>query len=171
MSTHRSLKEACLPPGWSCVPILLVVWPEESQHEPKRCSVGPSLGPNCSSWMSAPTKSSSRGTLPDISTTSFYEPRERATAAPSSPGDPLRPEGRSGPGMRPCVCPPRVESLSPLLLWNSCAQARLWGLLLPMPDPPGWGAWCGAQLSLLWENFCDLIVFQFVRHPPVGYEI
>ena len=29
----------------------------------------------------------------------------------------------------------------------------------------------GSELSLQWENFCGIIVFQFVGHPPDGYEI
>ena len=30
--------------------------------------------------------------------------------------------------------------------------------------PNGLEAWCGAQNSLLWENLCSLIIFQFLSH-------
>ena len=81
-------------------------------------------------------------------------PTSEPQPSPASPGDPPRPTGRSGPGsygvtalpwvpvhMKPCVCPLRVESLFPSVLWSSCTQAPLAskvkcsGLLLPMPDP------------------------------------
>ena len=44
--------------GWGCIPTLLVVWSEEL--EPTGCWVGPGLGANDSSKMSASNKSSSR---------------------------------------------------------------------------------------------------------------
>ena len=74
---------------------------------------------------------------------------------PISPGDPLRPAGRSVPGsygvttlpwvpthVKSCVCPPRLQSLSPPVLWSSCDQAQLAfkakcsrGSSSPLPDP------------------------------------
>ena len=60
-----------------------------------------------------------------------------------------------------CVCPPRVESLFPPVLWNSCSQFpvafEVYSLGIPPPvaGPPGWEAWPGAQnlhsmSGLLW---------------------
>ena len=74
---------------------------------------------------------------------------------PAFPGDPPRPSGMSDPDfygvpalpldpvhMKPCVCPPRVESLFLPVLWSICAQALLAfnakcsrGVLLPIPGP------------------------------------
>jgi len=35
----------------------------------------------------------------------------------------------------------------------------------PIARPPGWGAWWwGSELSILWENFCGIIILQFVAH-------
>ena len=75
---------------------------------------------------------------------------------------------------RPCVHPPRMESLFPSVLWTSCNQAPLGGSEVS-------SSWCqtprlgeltwGSELSLLWENFCDIIVLQFVDCPPGGYGI
>ena len=124
------------------------------------CSVQSGLGPNYSSWMSASTKSSSRGILPDISTTSFYEPRERGTAAPASPGDPPRPAGRPGPGVRPCVLSPRVESLG--LLRSSPALSEGSSSHCQTPLHPGWVAWPPCQTpapprlgSMAWGSACS----------------
>ena len=101
---------------------------------------------------------------------------------PASPGDSPKPTGRSNwgscgvtalpwvPGhMKPRVHPPRVESLLPSVLWSSCTQVplalqsqMLSRLLLRMPDAHlGSLAW-GSELSLLWENLCSIMSFQFV---------
>ena len=78
-----------------------------------------------------------------------------------------------------CVHPPRVESLFPLVPWNSCTQApwpsKPTALRAP-PDarPPGWEAWCGAQDSHSCGSIiilCNIIVFQFVSHLPSRYGI
>ena len=53
--------------------------------------------------------------------------------------------------MKVCVCLSRVESLFPLVLWNSCAQAPLVlnakcsGAPPPNARSPGVGTWHGAQ--------------------------
>ena len=89
---------------------------------------------------------------------------------PPPPQDPLlRPKGRSSPysygvtalpwvpvHVKPRVHPPRVESLVPP---QSCGAPTVkpdWfskpnalEALSPDSRPPGWGAWCGAQNSLL----------------------
>lgn len=80
---------------------------------------------------------------------------------------------------RPCVCPLGVDFLFPWVLWSSCDQASL------KPSKPSQSSVCfsslcqtlrleiptqSSELSLLWENFCD-IIFQFWGYPPDGYGI
>ena len=111
---------------------------------------------------------------------------------PTSAGDPSILAGRSGPvsygvtafiplvllHTRVGVSPPRVESLSPPVLWKSCDQtqlafkARFSGDSSSCCQTPRLGSltW-GSELSLLWDNFCGIIVFQFVGRPPGGYGI
>ena len=77
--------------------------------------------------------------------------------------------------MRPCVHPPRVEFLFSPVLWSSCNQAPL---AFKTKCSGGSSSWCqtprlgsltwGSELSLLWENFCDIINFQFVVTHLVG---
>ena len=47
----------------------------------------------------------------------------------------------------------------------------LWGLLLLLSDPLVGKAKVGLRTSLLWQNFCGIIVFQFVGCPPSRYGI
>ena len=64
-----------------------------------------------------------------------------------------------------CLCPPRLESLFPPVLWKSYNQIAL-ALNARFPgNSPGWEAWYGAQ------NFFGIIVLQSVGHPPGGYGI
>ena len=54
--------------------------------------------------------------------------------------------------VKPCVYPPRVESLFLLALWRSYTQApRIFKVKCsgasPDARPPGWGVWCGTQTS------------------------
>ena len=99
------------------------------------------------------------GGLTPVSTAQNYHhqclcPHSEPQLPPTSPGDPPRPAGRSGPSSyekllfplvavhtRLCVCPTRVEFLFPPVLWSSCDQAPLafkakcsGELLLLMPD-------------------------------------
>ena len=77
--------------------------------------------------------------------------------------------------VKSCVHPPRVESLFPPVLWSSCTQALL---AFKVKCSGGSSSWCqtlrmgsltwGSELSLLWGNLCDIIIFQFVCHPPAG---
>ena len=104
---------------------------------------------------------------------------------PASAEDPPTLAGRSGsvsfpwvlllplgPDMHTtCVCLPRVESLFPPVLLNSCSQILLafevcfsgnsffhcWTLRL------GSLMW-GSEPSLQWMGFCGIIVLQFVSH-------
>ena len=74
---------------------------------------------------------------------------------------------------RPCVHSPRVEFLFPPVLRSSCTQpllafkARCSRGPSPQCQTPRVGSliW-GSELSLLWENFCDTIVIQFMGCPP-----
>ena len=66
---------------------------------------------------------------------------------------------------RPCMCPPRVEFLFPPVLWNSCNQAslafkaRFSGASSSCCQTSRQGSltW-GSIFSLLWENFCGIII-------------
>ena len=110
---------------------------------------------------------------------------------PASPGDPPRLVGRSSPSsyggtalcwvpvyMKTCARPPRVQSLFPPVLWSSCTQAPR---AFKAKCSGGSSSWCqtlmlgsltwGSGLSFLCENLCDIIIFQFVGHPPDGYRI
>ena len=79
--------------------------------------------------------------------------------------------------VRPWVHPPWVEFFTPVL-WSSCTQAPL---AFKAKYSGGSSSWCqtrrlgsliwGSEFSLLWENFCDIIVLQFVGHPPWWYGI
>ena len=72
---------------------------------------------------------------------------------------------------RPCIQPPRVEFLLPPVLWNCQDQtplafkARFSGGFSSYCQIPRLGnlTW-GSELSLWCENFCGVIVFQFVGH-------
>ena len=115
-------------------------------------------------------------TFPGASAIIILAPTVEPQVTPTSPGDPLRPSGSSGPiscwvtvlpwvpvSMKPCVHHPNMESLFPLVLWSSCTQgllafkAKCFGAYPPDARLPGWGAWCGTQKShyyeeLLWNN-------------------
>ena len=77
-----------------------------------------------------------------------------------------------------CLCPPRLESLFPSVLWKSYNQiplafkARFSGDSQPLCQIPGLErlTW-GSEPSQQWENFFVIIVFQFVGHPPGSYGI
>ena len=80
--------------------------------------------------------------------------------------------------MKPCVHPLRVEFLFPPVLWNSCNQsllaikARFYGGSSSCCQISRLGilTWC-SELSILWENFCGIIIFLFVGHPLNVYGI
>ena len=79
---------------------------------------------------------------------------------------------------RSYVPPLRVEFLFPPVLWNSCDQtllafkARFSGGSSSHCQTPRLGSlmWCW-ELSLLWENLCGIIIFQFLGCPPSRYGI
>ena len=109
---------------------------------------------------------------------------------PPTPGDPSKLD-ESGPGSyevitfalcpsytRTGVHPPRVESLFPPVLWSSCIQALL---AFKTNCSGGSSSQCqtsrlgslmwDSELSLLWENFCNITILQFMGHAPEGYGI
>ena len=117
-------------------------------------------------------------------------PDSQPQLPPASLGDPPKPAGRSGPGSygvtalpwvpmqaKPCVRPPRVETVSPSpveLLHSSPTGLQsqvLWGSSSPCQTPRLGSLVWGSELSLLWENLCDIIIFQFVGRPPGAYGI
>ena len=80
--------------------------------------------------------------------------------------------------MRPCVFPPRVKFSfppSPMELLNRSLvglQSQMLGGFFLWCQIPGLRSlmW-GLKLSLLWENFCNIIILQFVDCPTTGYGI
>ena len=77
-----------------------------------------------------------------------------------------------------CVCPPRVESLFPPVLSKSCNQIplafKVWfsGNSSSRCRTPRLGSLMWAsEGSLWWVDFCAIIVFQLVSHPPISYGI
>ena len=77
-----------------------------------------------------------------------------------------------------CLCPPRLESLFPQVLWKSYNQiplafkVRFPGDSQSLCQIPRLGSlmW-GSEPSQQWENFFGIIVLQFVGHPPSRYGI
>ena len=119
-------------------------------------------------------------------------PRGEPQPPPTSAGDPPTLAGRSGsvfPGVTALspwvlmhtllrVCPPRVESLLPLVPSKSCNQIppalKVWfsrnsssHCWTPRLGSLMWGS----QPSLQWVDFCGISVLQSVSHPPSSYGI
>lgn len=79
---------------------------------------------------------------------------------------------------RPCKCPPSVKFLYSPVLWNSCNQTLMF---FKARFSGGSSSCCqtlwlgrlrwGSELSLLWQNFYGITVFQFVGCPPRRYGI
>ena len=157
----------------------------------QRVRHGWELNNNNPSKISASNKSSSRWRLPDISVTNFYDSREKnrhllppqKTPRDQHVGLALAPmKSLLFPGLlmctRTCMHPARVESLLPPVLWRSCIQAPLafkvkcsGGSSSPYQTPSLGSLIWGSQLSLLLENFSNIIILQFVIRPPKGYGI
>ena len=80
--------------------------------------------------------------------------------------------------MKVYACPPRVESLFYPVLGSSCAPVLLAFKNECSSSTPskchkprrGKMMW-GSELSLLWESFCNIGIFQSVGCPPGGYRI
>ena len=140
------------PDGWSCVPALLVVWPEASQHW-SLWAVG---------WDQVlALKCRPPGSLLPVSAPQYIHhkcfcPWSDPQPPPTSPEVPLRP-GLARllwshcffPWVPPSaletfVCPPVVVFLFPSVLWSSCAQTPLklnaLGTLPANARPQGGGA-------------------------------
>ena len=173
---------------WCCVPPLLVIWPEASQHwSLQTVGWGQVL---VREWLL------SGGLMPMTTCQNCCcqcpSPCSEPQPLPSSTGDPPILAGKSGlvsyevttfsPG---CWCtqdhvlhPPIVEFLFPLILWNSYDQTLLafkvrfsGGSSSPCQTPRFGSLTWGSALSLLWEKFCSIIFFQLVSDPPGIYGI
>ena len=76
------------------------------------------------------------------------------------------------------LCPPRLESLFPPVLWKSCNQILL-AFKVRFPGDSQTLCWVprlgsltwGSRPSQQWENLSDITVLQFLGHPPGGYGI
>ena len=119
-------------------------------------------------------------------------PHSEPWMLPASTGDPSAPAGRSALGSYEAMAYfPRSWCTQDLAYslqeWSfccpqSCGIARIkhhWlskpgslGASPPVARSPGWGTsqW-SSELSLWWENFCGIIVFQFVGHSHHRYGI
>ena len=77
-----------------------------------------------------------------------------------------------------CLCPPRKESLFPLVLWKACNKIPL-ALKARFPRdsqslyqiPTLVNLTCSSEPSQDWKNFFGIIVLQFVGHLPSEKEI
>lgn len=119
-------------------------------------------------------------------------PHKEPQLPPAFLGFPPRPTGRSDPGspgvpalpwdpvhMESHLCPPRVESLFPPVLWSSCTHiptlafnAKCSGGSFSQCQAPRLGnLMCSSELSLLWESLYDIVIFQSVCHLPGRYGI
>ena len=121
----------------------------------------------------------SLGPLPPISC-----PHRKPQLPSAFPGEPPRLTGKSDSDaygvpalpwahMKLCVPPPSMESLFPLVLWSSCTQASLAyhamssnGSSSQCQTPRHGRLTWGSELSLLWENLCNIVIFQSTGHPP-----
>ena len=114
---------------------------------------------------------------------------QESQQTPTSPGDPPRPSLAWEPMksllfpwvpvyMRTYVDPPVPEFLFLPIPWNSCNQAPL---AFKARCSGGSSPWCqtaslgsltwGSELSLLWENLCNIIIFQSVGHTHGRWEL
>ena len=164
--------------GWGCVPALLVVWPEESQHwSLQAVGWGQVL---VRKWWPP-------GGLTPMSTPQNYCRQCFCPCSkpqvPASTGDPPILAGKTTQSlmrlllfslvhMRRCVHPPRVEFVSPSpveFLWSNQwwpSKPDSLGAPPPIARPPGWGAWHGAQNlhSCRWTCVVNLFSSLWVTH-------
>ena len=129
--------------------------------------------------------------FPCTSAPSVLAPTVSHSHSPTPPGDTPRPSGSFVPHSsavtafaqvllctRLCVYPPGVEFLFPPFLRSSCNQASWpWKLSAPRESSSWWqtprlgSLTCASELSPLWENLWEIIIFPLVSHPPGGYRI
>lgn len=112
--------------------------------------------------------------------------KERTIAVSCCLSDIPTPAGRWGPGFYEVIAFPLASGLHEALLvpsksgvsilqspWSSCNQAML---VFKAEYSGGFSSWCqtsrlgsltwASETTLLWGNLCDIIIFQFVGHPP-----
>ena len=124
---------------------------------------------------------------PRTTVASVLVPAVSHSCPPTSAGHPPILAGNSGPvfygatafipfilvHMRTCVCPPRVQFLYLPVLWNSCSQTTL---AFKAIFSGGYSSHLGSlmwssELLFLQENFCGIIIFQFLGSPPGVFRI
>ena len=149
--------------------------------EPIGCWVGPGFGANDPSKMSASSKSSWRWILLNISVTGFYVPRVSHSCPPPSQETLQDQQVDLAQASMKLLLLPGFQvheilhvpfksevsaSLSPVELLLSSPTGlqsqMLWELLFLMPGPRLGRLTSGSELSLLWENICDIIILQFL---------
>ena len=143
--------------------------------------MGPGLGTNESRWQHQPQCSCDR-MFPNMAYTSVYVPSVRNSHPPASPGDSPRTTGRSGPGschliafalatsVYEILCAPfksevsisptpvGFPKLAPLAFKAKCSGVSFSQCRTPRLGSLMWGS----ELSLLWENLCNITILQFV---------
>ena len=180
--------------GLGCIPALLVVWPEAFQHRSLQ-AVGPALGANDPIKMSSSKESSHRQILPvSLCHQCLCTQREPRLPTPhlarrpsklASVAQPLKKftvfalgssvqetfqEGACLQQRSLCL-PQSWEAPAGKPCWPSKSSA----LEAPPPDArPRLGSLTqGSEPSLLLENFCNIIILQFVSCPTqagVGFD-
>ena len=175
------LYAVCPADGWCCVPALLVVWPEVSQHwSPQAVGWGQVLVRKLQPPWGLTPMSTPQNCCPHC-----LCPCSEAQLQPASTGDSPILAGKSGSVSyevtaifptswctRDLVCAFQggvsVSSSPVEFLWSNPTGLQsqiLWGLLLLLPDPQSGEPVWGSELSLLWEKFWGIIIFQFVGCP------
>ena len=167
--------------GWGSVFTLFLVWPGASQHWQPR-----SAFPKLATSKGVHTNDYSLGPLPPVSF--LHSEPQLPPAFPG--GSPRQQVGLAQIFMGACFAlgPVHCENLHipskkrgsvfpiPMELLLTCLAGfqcqMLWGLLFPMPVPPGVGTWLGVQNS----HSCGrasviLVILKFVSCPPSLYGI
>ena len=172
--------------GGACVPSLLVVcfaWSIPAL-EPKGCWVGSGLGIKMAASRTAhtneysPSTSTTRVLVPVVSQSCLQHQetlQEKQVGLAQAPMKsllfPLAPSAH-----KTLHAPFKNRGTFPPAPWSSCNQALL---AFKAKCSGGSSSWYqtprleslmwGSEVSLLWENFWDIIIFQFVGLPPRGY--
>ena len=152
----RTTLGSCSADGWGCVPTLLAIRSEAFQHWRLQTIGWDQV------WMSR-WQPLEQLTPMNILWGLHHQcpcPHSEPQLTPTSPEDPPRSEGMSGPGSYGVTRSQRTQNLvcalqewSFCFLCSPCTQALLafkikcFGALSPSARPLGWRAWCGAQNS------------------------
>ena len=148
--------------GWNCVPALMVVLPEISQHwSLQAVGWGLILGPKCQP----------PGELAPMNTPQYLHhqcpcPQSEPHPPPTSPGDPPRPPGRSGLGSYEVT----VFALGPSVHETLCASSKSGVSVSPSPVEFLQSSPTGLQSQMLW-GWLPLLPDTQVGEPDVGLRI